>query len=112
MCQGILPLLTNGRLALFYGGDQIITDLSKKSLWRGMPKLVICSAIFQIFLFVLKQSNSRGLKSYAYNLTKSLVENVINMYGIIASFIITITSAAYGLMHHWTIGKKKKQELF
>ena len=110
MIQGSLPLLTKGPLALFYGGNQIINDLSEKSPGRGFLILVMCSAIFQIFLSILKQTKSRNLKTYLYNLTKSLVENVVNMYGIIASFIITIASVAYGLIHHWTIEKNKKRE--
>jgi hypothetical protein len=112
MIQGSLPLLTKGPLALFYGGNQIINDLSEKSPGRGFLILVMCSAIFQIFLSILKQTKSRNLKTYLYNLTKSLVENVVNMYGIIASFIITIASVAYGLMHHWSIEKSLKQEQF
>ena len=79
MFQGSLPMLTKGPLALFFGGDPIIGDLSEKSPGRGMPILVSCSLIFQMFLLILKQAKSRKLKMYAHNLTRALVENVLNM---------------------------------
>ena len=112
MFQGTLPMLTKGPLALFFGGDPIIGDLSEKSPGRGMPILILCSLIFQIFLYILKQAKSRKLKmnAVAHNLTRALVENVLNMYGIVAIIIITIISVVYGLLHHWSIEKNKNQE--
>ena len=110
MFQGSLPMLTKGPIALFYGGDSIIEDLSERSPGRGVPILLICSSVFQIFLYILKQSKSRKLIMYVHNLNKSLVENVLNMYGIITNIIITTITAAFGLFHHWSIEKNEKQE--
>ena len=65
---------------------------------------------FSNLMFILKQAKSRKLKMYAHNLTRALVENVLNMYGIVAIIIITIVSVFYGLLHHWSIEKNKNQE--
>ena len=111
MYQGTLPILTKGPLALFYGGQHIIGDLSEKSPGRGVPIMLMCSAIFQICLYILKQSKSRKLKMYAHNLTKALVENVLNVYGIISIIIITIVSVAYVILHHRRIEKNNTEEI-
>ena len=103
-------MLTKGPFALFYGGDQIIPELSEKSPGRGVPILILWSAIFQVSLYILKCTKTRNVKLYTHNLTKSLVENVLNMYGIIVIILISITSVAYGLFHLLSIKKNKKQE--
>ena len=92
MYQGELPMLTKGPFALFYGGDQIIPELSEKSPGRGVPILILWSAIFQVSLYILKCTKTRNVKLYTHNLTKSLVENVLNIYGIILIILISITS--------------------
>ena len=48
---------------------------------------------------------------YTHNLTKVLVENVLNMYGIIVIIAITIVSVAYVLLHHWRIQKNNEKEI-
>ena len=48
---------------------------------------------------------------YAHNLTKALVENVLNVYGIISIIIITIMSVAYIILHHWRIEKNNEEEI-
>jgi hypothetical protein len=107
MYQEQLPILTKGPFSLFYGGEQIINQLSKKSPGRGIPVLFIGSAIFQISLYILKQSKSRKLKTYTHNLTRSLVENVLNMYGIMVIIIMSIISAVYSIIHHWRMAMHK-----
>ena len=111
MFKGSLPMLTKGPLALFFGGDLIIGDLSERSPGKGMPIVLLCSLIFQIFLVILKQAKSRKLKMYAHNLTRALVENVLNMYGIVAIIIITTVSVVYALLHLWSIEKNKNQDI-
>ena len=101
-------MLTKGPITLFYCGD--IEDLSERSPGRGVPILLMSSSIFQIFLYILKQSKSRKLKTYVQNLNMSLVENVLNMYGLIAIIIITTISVAYAFFHHSTFAKYKKHE--
>ena len=102
-------MLTKGPVSLFFGGDLIIGDLSERSPGKGMPIVLLCSLIFQI-LFILKQAKSRKLKMYAHNLTRALVENVLNMYGIVTIIIITIVSVVYGHLHRWSSEKNKNQE--
>ena len=103
-------MLTKGPFSLFYGGEQIINQLSKKSPGRGIPVLLIGSVIFQISLYILKTSKSRKLRMYIHILTRSLVENVLNMYGIMVIIIMSIISAVYSILHHWSIEMNKMSE--
>ena len=111
MYQAQLPLLTKGPLALFYGGDQLIPELSENSPGRGLPVLLFLSATFQVSLYILKYYKSRNLKIYVHSLTKSLVENVLNIYGTIVIILISITSFMYAILHYWSIEKNKKLEM-
>ena len=110
MYQGKLPLLTKGPFSIFYGGEEILPHLSKLSAGRGIPVLFMGSAIFQISLYILKQSKSRKLQGYSQVLTKTMVENVLNMYGIMVIIIISIICVTYGLLHQWSIHMYKNSE--
>ena len=103
-------MLTKGPFSLFYGGEQIINQLSKKSPGRGIPVLLIGSVMFQISFYILKTSKSRKLRMYIHILTRSLVENVLNMYGIMVIIIMSIISAVYSILHHWSIEMYKISE--
>ena len=111
MSLGHLPLLTKGPFALFFGGDKIVGDLSEESPGRGMPFLLLGSAMFQIFLYVMRKAKSRKLRTYTHTLKRVLVENVLNIYGIIIIIFITIMSVAYIILHHWTIHKNSKGKI-
>jgi hypothetical protein len=98
-----LPLLTKGPFALFYGGEELFAELSDKSPGRGVPVHIFGSAVFQVFLYMIICVRSRNKKIYFQNLRRSLVENVVNMYGIMAIIMISIISSAYILLHHLSI---------
>lgn len=102
-------MLNKGPFALFYGGNQIIPQLSENSPIK-MYALFLCSAIFQVSLYILKHSKSRKLNTYKNNLIKTLVENVLNIYGIVVLIIISMASVAYSILHHWNIQKNQTKE--
>ena len=110
MYQGQLPMLTKGPFALFYGGDQIIPLLSEQTPGRGVPILIFWSVIFQVSLYIVKHSKSRNLNIYAHNLTKSLVENVLNMYGFIVIIVISVLCVLNIFLHHLSIEKNRTTE--
>ena len=110
MYLGELPLLTKGPFSMFYGGQEILPHLSKMSAGRGLIVLFMCSAIFQIVLYVLKQSKTSKLDGYSQVLTKTMVENVLNMYGIMVIIITSIICVTWGLLHQWSIQMYKKSE--
>ena len=110
MYQGELPLLTKGPFSIFYGGEEIIPHLSKIAAGRGLIVLFVCSAVFQISVYVLKQSKSRKLEGYSQELTKTMVENVLNMYGIMVIIIISIICVTWGILHQWSIQMYKRSE--
>ena len=110
MYQGELPLLTKGPFSMFYGGEEILPHLSKMSAGRGLMNLLMCSAIFQISLYILKKSKTRKLQGYSQLLTRTMVENVLNMYSIMVISIISIISFTWGLFHQWSMHIYKKSE--
>ena len=110
MYYGSLPLLTKGPFALFYGGESIIGNLSEESPGRGTPIMLLGSALFQISLFCVRQAKSRKLK-YTHRLTKILVENILNIYGIIVIILISLVSVAYIILHHWRIQKNNEENI-
>ena len=110
MFYGLLPLLTKGPFALFYGGESIIGSLSEESPGRGTLNLILGSALFQISLFCMRQAKSRKL-NYTHSLPKILVENILNIYGIIVIIIISLVSVAYVILHHWRIQKNNEENI-
>ena len=107
MYQGHLPMLTKGPFSIFYGGEQIIHHLSKKSPGKGITLLVVVSGIFQMLLYTFKQFKLRGLQEYHQTLKRTMVENVLNMYSIMILIIISIISVSWGILHHWSIERHK-----
>ena len=95
MYHGVLPLLTNGPFVLFYGGE--IGE--KKPAGRGVFVLILLSTLFQLCLFVIKRVKYRRIESYAQALLISLVENVLNMYGLIVIIVISVISFLYIVIH-------------
>ena len=110
MYYGFLPLLTKGPFALFYGGESIIGSLSEESPGRGTLNLMLGSVLFQISLFCMRQAKSRKLE-YTHSLLKILVENILNIYGIIVIILISLVSVAYVFLHYWRIQKNNEEKI-
>ena len=108
MFKGTLPMLTKGPFALFYGGEEILDQVIDGSPGKGVPVLILSSALFQLFLYVLKKFQARGMQLYTQNLRKSLVENILNMYGIIIIVAISSISLIYIIIHHNSIKENKE----
>ena len=103
-------MVTKGPFALFYGGDEIIPQLSEDFPDWGIPILTFVSVTFQVCLYLFKYLKSRKLNMYAHNLRIIMVENVLNMYEIVFIILISITGIVYGAIHFWGIKNNKNQE--
>ena len=104
MYQGTQAMLTKGPFALFYGGEDIVDKLSTKTPFPTVLVIVLCSAIFQMSLFVLKKYKTRqNIKLYLHNLQQTLVENVTNVYGIIIIIISSVACFLFISYHFRTI---------
>ena len=108
MYKGQLSMVTKGPFALFYGGEEILDELTDSFPDWGIPILTFLSISFQVCLYVLKRLRSRKLSMYADNLRMIMVENVLNMYGIIVIILISITAIFYGFIHFLGIMKNKR----
>ena len=102
-------MVTKGPFALFYGGDKIIPKLSEDFPDWGIPILTFVSVTFQLCLYLFKYLKSRKLNMYAHNLRIIMVENVLNMYGIIVIIFISITVIGYGAIHFWASRTTKRK---
>ena len=95
MMRGSVPLLTKGPFALFLGGDKMFDILGDGTPGKAARHLIIFTIIFQIIISVYKRYKNKKLERvtyYAQNLRRSLVENVLNIYGLVLIlFSSTIT---------------------
>ena len=100
MWLGYLPPITLGPLALLFGGDEILPLVSKDSAPREIPILMVFSVIFQFSVFCMKKIKSRNEEfNYITNLRRSLVDNVLNIYGLLFILVATFLVCAVTILH-------------
>ena len=86
---GTIPLLTKGPISLFLGGEEIIDSLCDEVPGKALLHLCVFSIFFQIFNSVYKKMKNERLHSvndYAQSLRTTIVNNVINIYGLVIIF--------------------------
>ena len=80
MFNGVVPVLTKGSFATFYGGDRVIEEIELKNLDNSQPSLVIplffiISSLFQMSMYLYKRVRSSrytNIHSYMHSLKKTL----------------------------------------
>ena len=80
MFNGVVPVLTKGSLATFYGGNRVIEEIELKNLDNSQPSLVIplffiISSLFQMSMYLYKRVRSSrytNIHSYMHSLKKTL----------------------------------------
>ena len=100
MIQGSIPSITKGGLALFLGGDDMLKVLDDRPPGRATVNLVIFAIMFQIFMRGIKKLKTQKLQSvsmYAQNLRSTLVNNVLNIYGLV--FLLALN--LFALLYLW-----------
>ena len=112
MYLGVVPLLTRGPIAMMYGGEGILEQLSPLAPDRGTPVLLIVSTIFQISLFTVKKVKSREVgSSYLKELKQTMVEGVTNVYSLVGIMTLCLGCLAYGIHHEWTSWRNRATEV-
>ena len=106
MWLGDLPLLTKGPFALTYGGKEILPFLPKDPPPRGTTIFVVVSVLFQAFLYLVKMNIQKNL-SYIHSLKNAMVENVVNVYGIIITIAVCVSSAAFIVYHNLAVERNR-----
>ena len=106
MYLGLTPLLTRGPFALMYGGEAILEQLSTRSPDRGLPVLCLVSSVFQLTLYIIKKLKAREA-DYLKQLKQNVVDNVTNVYGLVAMITIFLGSCAFGLHHMGTVRRNR-----
>ena len=80
MFNEVVPVLTKGSFATFYGGDRVIEEIELKNLDNSQPSLVIplffiISSLFQMSMYLYKRVRSSrytNIHSYMHSLKKTL----------------------------------------
>ena len=96
-------MLTKGPLVTFYGGQDLLEEVSDDPPGRSLSVLMVSSLAFQLGLFIFKWNFSRKIQNYAINLKAILVNNVLNIYGLLIIMIISLISCCYVIYHYLSI---------
>ena len=107
MWVGDLPVMTKGPFALTYGGQDILPLLSKEPPPRGVAIFVVGCTIFHAILFLIKMKIQRD-HSYINNLKNAMVENVVNVYGIIITIFVAISTSVFIFYHAVIVDRNQK----
>ena len=89
MYTGRVPLLTKGPLVTFYGREDLLEEVSADPPGQALTVLLVSSLAFQVVLFLFKWNFSRKIENYALNLKATLVNNVLNIYGLLIIIMIS-----------------------
>ena len=107
MWLGDLPIMTKGPFALTYGGEEILPLLSKEPPPRGVAIFVVGCLLFHSILFIIKITIQRD-SSYMNNLKSAMVENVVNVYGIIITISAGISTCVFIFYHAVIVDRNQK----
>ena len=111
MYTGRVPLLTKGPLVTFYGREELLEEVSADPPGQALTVLLVSSLAFQVVLFLFKWNFSRKItnyQNYALNLRTTLVNNVLNIYGVMIIMMISLISCFYAIYHYLSIKNLNK----
>ena len=77
MMTGIVPVMTQGSIATYFGGDLVIQEIERTGKENSYPSLIfplffILSLLFQVSLYLYKMVRSRKHKNMNNNYMHSL----------------------------------------
>ena len=94
---------------MFYGGKDIISELSDEQPGNGLYNLLLISIIFQLSMYLYEKYHKRQLQKvadYLRNLRASTVKNILNVYGVVLIIIFNILAFPFLVSHNLRIGKQ------
>ena len=103
MYNGRVPLLTKGPLVTFYGRQDLLEEVSDDPPGKSLTIFMVSSLTFQLAIFIFKWNFSRKIQNYALNLKAVLVNNVLNIYGLLIITMISLISCLYAIYHYLSI---------
>lgn len=109
MYRGEVPLLTRGPLVTFYGREELLQVVSQGAPGPSLSIFLLSSLLFQVLLVIIKRFYSRKITNYALQLRATLVNNVLNIYGLLIIIITSGTACCY-VMYHYLIIKHLTQQ--
>ena len=109
MYLGDVPLLTKGPLVTFYGRAELLKEVSPGAPGRSLTILLLSSLLFQAVLFIFKWFCARKIRNYTLELKATLVNNVLNIYGLLILITISATACFYVIYHYLSIQNEAVQ---
>ena len=113
MYNGTMPLFTKGPLALFYGGEEILSELSDKTAGNGLPILLIATIMFQLSMYIYEKYHMRQLQNmtvYVKNLRTTLVKNVLNVYGVVLLLFFNLLGFIFVMSFYFLFGQENNRK--
>ena len=98
MMMGLVPIITKGSFALFLGGEKMLHILDDRPPGRSTVNFLIFTIIFQIFIRGMKKYKTHHLQevdTYAQSLRTTLVNNVLNIYGLVVLLVGNVLVLLY-----------------
>ena len=94
-------MLTKGTFALFLGCEKMLNILGDQPPGKALLHITLFTVIFQLYVFLYKRCKTKQHKldnNYIQNLRITLVENILNIYGLGALIAINILALLFLLM--------------
>ena len=114
MYLGYVPMLSKGSFALYYGGEEIIPQLSDQSGSLVCPVFMGSSLIFQLSFLIFKKINMLELYPnttnsgmYFNNVFSTLLSGYNNTYTILATLIFTTSGFLFTAVHYQRIEARR-----
>ena len=114
MYLGYVPMLSKGSFALYYGGEEIIPQLSDQSGSLVCPAFMGSSLIFQLSFLIFKKINMLELYPnttnsgmYFNNVFSTLLSGYNNTYTILATIIFTTSGFLFAVVHYSSIEARR-----
>ena len=113
MVYGEYPFFTKGPLAIFYGGEKILQDLSNQPPEPGVRNLLMGSVLFQLIFYLYDKYHRLHpgeVTHYIEDLKKSIITNILNLYGVTLMIIFNMIGFVFILSHYLRVGRKEELE--
>ena len=109
MALGKLPPLTRGPMAMFYGGEQIMADLSEQSAGNHFAIFCTASVVFQVSMLIFKSLKMRRISTRKV-LREAIVSNFLNVFNLFVIISVTAVFTLYVIFYYVTINNNLERD--
>ena len=111
----VFPMLTKGSFAKYYGGKEILPNLSDRSGSIISPILMGSSVVFQLIFVMFKKykfrkvmTRRRNTVTYEGYLINTIFSGLTNMYSMLALAVFVAAGFSIVVVHYYAIELNRK----